>query len=76
MLKNPSLAKVLKEVREHPSFEPPIKFVTVSHKTRYLIEYSVYAENKLYKGDFYLTENLRTGRIYLIDFKILKKSVT
>ena len=37
----PSLAKVLKEVKEHPSSEGLIKFATISRKTKLLIGYSV-----------------------------------
>ena len=54
----PSLAKVLKEVKEHPSSEGLIKFATISLKTRLLIGYSVKSETKLYQRDFYWPENL------------------
>ena len=45
-LRNPSLAAVLRMVREHPSYEDFIKYVTIRQKTRYLREYSVYGENE------------------------------
>ena len=52
--KNPSIEKVTKIVKSHPSFKEPIQYIVINQKTRYLVEYAVYFESESFKGEFYL----------------------
>lgn len=65
--KNPSLANVIRVVKSHPYFQDPIQYIIIRQKTRYLVEYAVYFESEMFKGEFYLIENLKNSKVTIVD---------